>query len=80
MAEVLKNAMIHDMACRTVVDDFDHHSMLDCMAYDVIPRCSLALIRIDVTEGKDNSAPFSLWDTERRVKGKQGPWICINAK
>lgn len=76
MAEVVKFAMLNHIACKTTVDDFDQRSFLDCVADEVTPTCAFASIRIEVTEGADPSAPFSLWDTDRKVKGKQGPWIC----
>jgi hypothetical protein len=76
MAEFVRFAMLHNIACRTTVDDFDHRNFLDCIAEEVTAGCVFASIRIEVTEGRDPSTLFSLRDSDRKVKGKQGSWIC----
>lgn len=76
MAAVVKYVLTNAIACKTTVDELDHRNFLDCVAREITSGCVLASIRIEVTEGIEPSAPFSLWDTDRKVIGKQGPWTC----
>jgi len=78
MSDVVKHAMTHEILCRATTAAGNHREALECSTFQATPGCNHALIRIEVSGAEGATQPLSIWSTDRMVKGKQGPWICLS--
>lgn len=80
VADFVKYAMTHDLACRAAGERHGESNALECIAMKPTRPCLLAFLHAEVTETRKGAAPFSLWSMDREVIARPGSWVCLKSR
>lgn len=80
VADFVKYAMTHRIACRAAAGSGDQRDALECMTMKPTPGCLLAVFQADVTDARDGAAPLSLWSADREIPARAGSWACVKSR